>query len=404
MERSALDTDPEAYKAVHGLLDEPSADALLTGRELEVRTLTRDVVAREVAPRAATLDETRGFAGESVQALARAGLVGLIFPRRLGGTGDTHVAYAVAMEEITAGCAATSLVFMTQMHAGHPILTEGSDALAERYIPGLLDGSVYGSLGITEPNAGSDVASLQTTARKTGDGYVVNGSKTFITTGDKAGVIVCFATVDRSRGREGVTAFVIDGSWPGVSRGQPFDKLGMHGSTTAELFFDDVHVPEDHLLGEEGKGWGVMLSSVVKSRISAAAQGVGLARAAYARTLSALSRIYGRQLPDDVTFALADLRGQILQGRLLLVAMARQVDEHGAVSPDQIGIMKQVCTDLGFRASVEAARILGPFGDLKALGVERCLRDAKVTQIYDGTNEIQRLLIGRATTRAQESL
>src|SRR5690606_28706292 len=269
------------------------------------------------------------------------------------------------MEAITAGCAATSLAFMTQLHAGHPILTEGSDALAERYIPGLLDGSVYGSLGITEPNAGSDVASLQTTARKTGDGYVVNGSKTFITTGDKAGVIVCFATVDRSRGREGVTAFVIDGSWPGVSRGQPFDKLGMHGSTTAELFFDDVRVPEDHLLGEEGKGWGVMLSSVVKSRISAAAQGVGLARAAYARTLSALSRIYGRRLPDDVTFALADLRGQILQGRLLLVAMARQVDEHGAVSPDQIGIMKQVCTDLGFRASVEAARILGPFGDLK---------------------------------------
>lgn len=404
MEVLELDTDPAAYLAVHGLLDEPAADALLTDREREVRALARDVVAREVAPRAAALDADHEFAGESVQALARAGLMGLIFPARLGGTDDSHVSYAVAMEEISAGCAATSLVFMTQMHAGYPILTAGSDALAEQYVPGLLDGSVYGSLGITEPNAGSDVASLQTTARRVDDGYLLNGSKTFITTGDKAGVIVCFASVDRTRGRDGVTAFVVDGGWPGVGHGRPFDKLGMHGSSTAELFFDDVHVPADHLLGEEGQGWGVVMGSVVKSRISAAAQGVGIARAAYARTLVALSQIHGPRLPDDATFALADLRGRILQGRLLLLAMARQVDLHGTVSPDQIGLMKQACTDLGFQASVDAVRILGPVGDLRTLGVERCLRDAKVTQIYDGTNEIQRLLIGRATTRALGSL
>jgi alkylation response protein AidB-like acyl-CoA dehydrogenase len=404
MELLGLDTDPAVHLAVHGLLDEPAADALLTDREREVRALARGVVAREVAPRAAALDATRGFAGESVQALARAGLMGLIFPTRLGGTEDSHVSYAVTMEEIAAGCAATSLVFMTQMHAAYPILTAGSDALAEQYVPGLLDGSVYGSLGITEPNAGSDVASLQTTAKRVDDGYLLNGSKTFITTGDKAGVIVCFASVDRSRGRDGVTAFVVDGSWPGVGHGQPFDKLGMHGSSTAELFFDDVHVPADHLLGEEGKGWGVVMGSVVKSRISAAAQGVGIARAAYARTLAALSQIHGPRLPDDATFALADLRGRILQGRLLLLTMARQVDVRGTVSPDQIGMMKQACTDLGFQASVDAVRILGPVGDLRTLGVERCLRDAKVTQIYDGTNEIQRLLIGRATTRALGSL
>jgi len=330
--------------------------------------------------------------------------MGLIFPRRLGGSDDSHVAYAMAMEEIAAGCAATSLVFMTQMHAAYPIFVAGSDALAERYIPGLLDGSVYGALGITEPSAGSDVASLRTAARRVSDGYVVNGSKTFITTGDRAGVIVCFATVDHALGRDGVTALVIDGSTPGVSRGRPFDKLGMHGSSTAELFFDDVHVPGDHLLGEEGGGWSVVMSSVVKSRISAAAQGVGLARAAYARTLAALSARHGRRLPDEATFALAQLRGQILQGRLLLIAAARQVDAEGTVPPDRIGIMKQACTDLGFRAAVDAARILGPLGDLADLGVERCVRDAKVTQIYDGTNEIQRLLIGRATARALESL
>lgn len=399
-----IDTDPKAYLALHDLLDEPAADAALTGREREVRRLARDVVAREVAPRAAALDETRGFAHESVQALARAGLGGLIFPERLGGTGDTNVAYAVAMEEITAGCAATSLVFMTQTHAAYPILLAGTEELQERYVPGLLDGSRYGSLGITEPDAGSDVASLTTTAAPTPGGWSLSGQKTFITTGDRADVIICFATVDRSLGRGGITAFVVEGGWRGVGRGRPFHKMGMHGSSTAELFFDQVEIPRGNLLGEEGGGWSVVMSSVVKSRISAAAQGVGLARAAYARTLAALTRLHGRRLPDEHTFALADLRGRILQGRLLLHAVARRVDAGPRVTPGEIGIMKQSCTDLGFLAAVEAARILGPYGDLAVLGVDRCLRDAKVTQIYDGTNEIQRLLVGRETTRAMEGM
>jgi alkylation response protein AidB-like acyl-CoA dehydrogenase len=401
-----LDRDPAAYLAMHEALDEPSADELLTEREREVRALTRDVVAHEVAPHAADVDRTHTFVHDGVQALAAAGLTGLVFPRRLGGTGDSNVAYAVAMEEITAGCASTSLVFMTQMHAGYPILLAGSDALAEQYVPGLLDGSRYGSLAITEPGAGSDVASLRTTAELSEDGstYVVNGSKTFITTGDRADVVVCFASTDRSAGRRGVTALVLDGGWDGVGHGQPFDKLGMHGSSTAELFLDDVRVPADHLLGAPGEGWAVVMRSVVKSRISAAAQGVGLARAAYARTVQALTQLHGGAIPDAESFALATLRGRILQGRLLLLAVARQVDVADEISPGQIGMMKQSCTDLGWDAAVEAVRLLGPYGDLADLGVERCLRDAKVTQIYDGTNEVQRLLIGRDTGRTMKEL
>ncbi|WP_131736573.1 acyl-CoA dehydrogenase family protein [Actinomadura roseirufa] len=401
-----IDVDPAAYATVHGLLDEPAADAALTGRELEIRALARDVVAREVAPRAAELDAGGGFAHDGVQALARAGLGGLIFPEHLGGTGDTNVAYAVAMEEITAGCAATSLVFMTQTHTAYPILLAGTEELQRAYIPGLLDGSRYGSLGITEPDAGSDVSALTTTATPAGDGaadgWSLSGQKTFITTGDRADVIVCFATVDRSLGRGGITAFVVEGGWPGVARGRPFRKMGMHGSSTAELFFERVAVPRANLLGTEGGGWSLVMSSVVKSRVSAAAQGVGLARAAYARALAFLIRLHGPRLPDEETFALAGLRGRILRGRLLLHSVARRVDTDPGVSPGEIGMMKQACTDLGFEVSVEAARILGPYGDLAVLGVERCLRDAKVTQIYDGTNEIQRLLIGRETTRAWE--
>ncbi|MDF1704905.1 MAG: acyl-CoA dehydrogenase family protein [Aeromicrobium sp.] len=400
----ALDSDAGAYVAVHDRLDEPSADVGLSSRELDVRRATRDVAARVLAPLAAEFDRTHEFTHVGVQALATAGLGGLVFPPHLGGTGDSNVAYAVAMEEVAAACPSTSLVFMTQMHAAYPILLAGDDDLQRRYIPGLLDGSAYGSLGITEPDAGSDVSSLATTATATDQGWSVSGQKTFITTGDRADVIICFATVDRTRGRDGITAFVLEGDWDGVSRGAPFAKLGMHGSSTAELFLDDVQVPRANLLGTEGAGWKVVMSSVVKSRISAAAQGVGIARAVYARTLLTLRALHGPRLPDDLTFALAEMRGQLLEGRLLLHAVARQVDHDSAVSAGQIGIMKQRCTDLGFRAAVTAVGLLGAYGDLADVGVERYLRDAKVTQIYDGTNEIQRLLIGREITRAMEDI
>jgi alkylation response protein AidB-like acyl-CoA dehydrogenase len=394
-----IDSDSKAYRELHESLDESVTDALLDERELRVRSQVREVVAAEVAPRAARADQTHEFVRDSYRALAEAGLAGFLFPKSLGGTADTNVAYAVAMEEITAGCAATSLVYMTQTHAAYPIMMAGSAELAEAYIPKLLSGAAYGSLAITEPNAGSDAASLQSVAAPVADGYSLSGSKTFITTGDKADVIVCFATVDRARGRDGVTAFVLNGSWPGLERGKPLSKMGMHGSSTAELFFDGVPIPADHRLGEEGGGWRIVMNSVIKSRISAAAQGVGLARGAYGRTLRALTRLHGAKLPDEAAFALATLRGQILQGRLLLLAVAREVDRSSTPNAGQIGIMKQACTDLGWQVAREAMRVLGPYGDLADLGVERCLRDAKVTQIYDGTNEVQRLLIARDTAR-----
>jgi alkylation response protein AidB-like acyl-CoA dehydrogenase len=385
---------------VSALLDEPAVDASLTQREREVRESVRAVVARDIVAGATELDRDHRFAHEGVQALSAAGLGGLLFPETYGGTNDSNVAYALAIEEIAAACPSTSLVFMTQMHAAYPIYQVGSDALRDRYVASLVAGDTYGSLGVTEPNAGSDVSSLSTTARRVDGGWSVSGQKTFITTGDRADVIICFATIDKSLGRDGVTAFVIEGDWPGVHRGRPFDKLGMHGSTTAELVFDEVRVPDENVLGEVGKGWSVVMGSVGKSRISAAAQGIGIARAAYAHALTALVRRHGTRLPDDVTFALADLRGRIVQGRLLLHSVARLIDADPTTSTAQIGMMKQGCTDLGWRACVEATGLLGPHGDLEAHQIERFLRDAKVTQIYDGTNEIQRLLIGRETNRS----
>ncbi|RZU32380.1 acyl-CoA dehydrogenase family protein [Blastococcus saxobsidens] len=398
-----LDTDPHAYLALHGALDEEVADALLDPREREVRDRTREVVAEHVAPGAAARDRDHVFAHDSYQALARAGLGGLLVPEEYGGTADGTVAYAAAMEEITAGCPATSLVYMTQMHAAYPILHAGTAELAQRYVPGLVDGSRYGSLGVTEPGAGSDASSLRTLAvADTGadglpTGYAITGSKTFITTGDRSDVVVCFATVDPRAGRRGITAFVVDGDAPGLSRGAPMVKTGMHGSTTAEVFFDRTPVPVTHRLGGEGEGWAIVVSSVTKSRISAAAQGVGLARGAYAHALAALHRAHGGELPPDTAFALADMRSAILRGRLTLLGVAREVDRTGGATGGAIALMKQACTDIGWQVAVAATKVLGRVGDLAASGVERYLRDAKVTQIYDGTNEVQRLLIARDT-------
>jgi len=397
----SLDEDPDAYLAAHAALDESVSDALLDSREREVRDAVRSIVAREVAPRAAEVDRDHTFAAQGYQALAAAGLAGLVFPEALGGTGDTHVAYAAAMEEIAAGCAATSLIYMTQTHAAYPILAAGGPQLAEAYIPALLRGETYGAMAITEPDAGSDVAAITTRATPVPDedAYLLSGAKTFITTGDRAGVVVCFVTTDPRAGRRGITAFVVESDQAGFSTGTPFHKMGMHGSSTAEIFLSDVRVPASHRLGEEGTGWDVVMASVGKSRISAAAQGVGIARNAYARTVLALRRIHGTRLPEDVSFALAEMRGDILRGRLQLLATAREVDAVEHPSPAHIGIMKQSCTDLGWRISVAASGLLGHYGDLAGLGVERCLRDAKVTQIYDGTNEVQRLLIARDTER-----
>lgn len=400
----ALDSDPESYLDWHGAADETVSDRLLNDRELQVRTEIRRIVAAEVAPRAAATDRDGLFAGDGYRALARAGYGGLIFPEALGGTGDSHVAYAAAIEEIAAGCPATSLIYMTQTHAAYPILLAGSDDLARRYIPGLLNGNQYGSMAITEPDAGSDVAGISTRATpavlSTGEaGYTVSGAKTFITTGDRADVIVLFASTDPKQGRNAVTALVVEGSSAGVTRGRPFQKMGMHGSGTAELFFSDLEVPAENRLGAEGSGWKLVMSSVIKSRISAAAQGVGMARAAYVRTLAALRQIHGPRLPEEAKSALAQMRGEILRGRLLLLSTAREVDVAETPSTAQIGMMKQACTDLGWSVSLAAAGILGPFGDYAELGVERMLRDVKVTQIYDGTNEVQRLLIGRDIER-----
>ncbi|GLZ07505.1 acyl-CoA dehydrogenase [Actinomadura sp. NBRC 104412] len=379
-------------------LDEHVPDTLLGPAELELRERLRTVLASEVAPRAAEVDAAGAFAGPSYQALARAGLARLLFRPEHGGTGHGTVAYAMAVAEIAAVCASTSLIYMTQTHAAFPILVAGTEAQRHEYLPSLCSGERYGSLAITEPEAGSDVAALRTVAYRDGAGYLLDGAKTFITTGDRADVIVCFATVDPAAGRDGLTAFIVEGDAPGLRRGRVLDKLGMHGSTTAELFLDGVRVPAGALLGREGGGWELSMRSVVKSRISAAAQGVGIATGAY---LAGLDRLHaGGRPPQRVAFALAELRTAIAAARLLLYATAAAADR--ADAPDlvaEVAMLKLACTDLGVHVADTMTGLLGGAGDLTGTGVEHRLRDAVVTQIYDGTNNVQRLLVDRDTRK-----
>jgi alkylation response protein AidB-like acyl-CoA dehydrogenase len=388
------------------LLDEPLTDRLLPPEGLALRAELRAVLARDVAPRAERVDVTHEFAGESYQALAGAGLAGVLFPKAYGGLEGATVTYAMAVEEIAAVCGSTSLIYMTQTHAALPLLFVGRPQQQERYLPGLCDGTLYGSLAITEPDAGSDAGSLRTVATREGDGYVLNGSKTFITTGDRADVIICFATVDRSARQRGITAFLVPGDSAGLRRGRVLAKLGMHGSSTAELFFEDLALPAEARLGGEGEGWAIVLQSVLKSRVSAAAQGVGLARGAYSRALAWArdSGFLGTGERQEVEFRLASLRTEILLRRLMLYSVANALDAGDGSDLDaQIAMMKLTCTDLGMAVATAAVELLGPIGDLRSSGVERYLRDAKVTQIYDGTNQIQQLLIARDTARRIKS-
>ena len=382
------------------------ADSDLSAEDRSVRDRVREIVERDVAPRAAELDRTGAFPEAGYRALASAGLAGLLIAPEHGGSGHSTLAYAAAMEEIAAACGSTSLVYMTQMHAAFPIEAFGTATQKRRHLPRLCSGEIYGSIAITEPDGGSDVAALRTSARPTADGWHLSGSKTFITTGDRAGVVVVFATVDAA-GRDGITAFLVEPPLGGVTAGPALSKLGMRGSSTVELSFD-VDLPADAVLGPLGGGFGVAMRSVVKTRISAAAQGLGLARGALNAGVVAARRA---GLLDPSTLSgqaiqaeLAQLRTEVAAGRTLLRRTAALVD---AAAGDETGPArltaevaeaKLFCTDLGVSVADRVVDLLGPAGDLAESTAERCLRDAKVTQIYDGTNQIQRVLIARDTS------
>ncbi len=362
------------------------------------------VIAEVIAPGAIDTDRQGTFPREQIAALADAGVGGLLMPEGLGGQETSTATYAEALAAVAAACGSTSTVWMTQMHCAHPIHLQGREDQQVAWIPRLCSGEAIGAIALTEPEAGSDVASMRTAARLDGDHYVVNGEKTFISNGDVADVIVLFATVDPKLGKDGITAFLVDtAAVEGLRCGVPMKKLGQKGASTVTLGFEDCRIPVAARLGEEGEGYPLLLRSVTKSRISAAAQGIGFAQGAFD---AAVSYCAERDLlssrsrhAQDLQFELARLRAEIAAARAMLVVVSDLVDASAEDPLAEVSMAKLHCTALGVSVSSSCVELLGEDGDRNDMGVERRLRDAKITEIYDGTNQVQSMLIARDILR-----
>ena len=368
--------------------------------------LTR-VLRDTVEPEARHVDERHVFPHASLRALADAGLGCLLMPKELGGQSARTSEYADTVSRIAAVCGSTSTVYMTQLHCAHPIHLQGSAEQHQRWIPSISSADAIGAIALTEPDAGSDVAAMRTTARRDGDDYVINGNKIFISNGDLADVIVLFATVDPSRGKDGITAFLIDtAAVKGLEAGKPMHKLGQKGASTVALSFDDCRVPADAVLGDEGDGYPLLLKSVQKSRISAAAQGIGFATGAFEATVRYcadhdLLSTQNRSA-QDLQFTLAVLRSEIYAAHAMLERVCDLVDDGDGDPTVEVSMAKLHCTAVGVRVSNTCVELLGQDGDRVDLGVERRLRDAKITEIYDGANQVQSMLIARGIRLASQ--
>jgi alkylation response protein AidB-like acyl-CoA dehydrogenase len=371
----------------------------LSEDERQTRDLARSIARERVAPLAAQVDEAELYPGESLRYLAEAGLMGLYIPEAYGGTGLGALAFCCAVEEIAWACASTAVIYLVQYAAGYPIVSHGTDAQKRRYLPRLAGGEITAALSISEPGAGSDAASMTTTAVRKGDRYVLNGSKMWVTNGSQAGVITLFATVDRTRGHKGVTAFLVEPTFPGFAVGKLERKMGIRGSPTVAIHLTDCEVPVGNRLGEEGEGFRVALGALDRSRPAVGGQAVGIAQAAldaavgYARE----RRQFDKPIAEfqGIQFMLADMAMHVHASRLLVHHAAALVDRGATGTALESSMAKCFAGDAAMKVTTDAVQVFGGYGYTREYPVERFMRDAKITQIYEGTNQIQRVVIAR---------
>ena len=365
--------------------------------------LAREVAEREIAPHAAEADEQESFPWHSIRKLSEQGLMGLNMPERFGGGGAPYLTYVMVVEEIARACASTAIIYTTQTHCAHPIIAEGSPGLQERYLPELASGAKLGAIAITEPGAGSDVAAMQSTALREGDAYRVNGNKIFITTGEKSDTVVVFASVDRDRRREGISVFVVEKGWPGFRVGKVEKKMGLRGSDTAELILEDCRVPAKNMIGGEGRGFALVTDMLNKSRPNIAAIAVGVADAACGTAMRfAQERVqFGQPIAamQAIQALIADMVTQISAARLLTHQAARSLDTNAPEVPLHSSMAKLFASDMAMQVTTNAVQVLGGYGYMRDYAVERYMRDAKVTQIFEGTNQVQRGIIANRVMR-----
>ncbi|TMD72551.1 MAG: acyl-CoA dehydrogenase [Chloroflexi bacterium] len=372
-------------------------DLELAPEHASFRAGVRELAQGVVQPLAAEVDRDHRFPQEAIDAAAQSGLLGVLIPRRYGGAGLDALAFAICVEELAQACASTAVIVDVHTSVGtEPILLFGDDEQKSRWLPRLATGELLGAFALTEPASGSDAASLTTTARRNGDGYVLNGTKVFITNIGHAGLYVVFARTGPDEKAAGVTAFLVPADARGVRVGQVFHKMGLHGSPTGELILEDVSVPAANRLGAEGQGFTVAMRALDSGRIGISGQALGIGQAAVDET-RALMRDRGHDQGDD--FTLADMATRVESARLLAY-QAAWLCSRGLPFTRQASMSKLHCTDTAMQVALDALQIAGPEGAASGSPLERHVRDAKALQIYEGSNQIQRIVIARDLLRA----
>jgi alkylation response protein AidB-like acyl-CoA dehydrogenase len=366
----------------------------------ELRAVVRELAVEQIAPRAAAIDETAEFPQDLRELLAKQDLLGTCFGEEHGGTALDTVAQTILVEEIARADATTSLIPIVQKLGALPIMLAGSNEQKDRYFPRLASGEWLIAFALTEAAAGSDVASNRMRATRDGDDYVLNGSKRFITHGSVADVLTVFALTDPAAGgRKGMSAFIVEVETPGFAAPRIEHKMGIRGSPTAELTFDDVRVPSANLIGGEGEGFRIAMATLDRSRLSIAAQAVGIAQGALdAAVAYAVDRKqFGERVADfqGIQWMLADMASQTEAARQLTYAAAARVDANAPDLPYWTSSAKLVAGDTAMRVTTDAVQVLGGYGYITEYPVERMMRDAKITQLYEGTQQIQRLIVAR---------
>src|SRR5829696_377684 len=364
----------------------------------DFRATIRQIARERVAPRAAEIDATGEYPWDIRRLLAEQDILGLPVEAEHGGTGTGTLMLQVAVEEIAWACASSALILMVQELGTLPITRFGSDDLKERYLPRCATGEWSPAFCLSEPEAGSNTAALRTTAVRDGDGWVINGTKNWISNAGVADFYVVFAVTDRENRR--LSAFVVDKDTPGLSIGKLEHKLGIRGSPTGSPVFEDVRVPHENMIGLEGKGMSVALGTLERTRLGAAAQAVGIAQGAtdYANAYAKERIAFGKPLHDlqGIQFKLADMQTRTAAARELLYKASAMADRGEPGLGQWTSMAKLFASDTAMAVTVEAVQVLGGYGYVTEYPVERMMRDAKITQIYEGTNEIQRVVIARA--------
>ena len=374
-------------------------DFILSADQRMLRDTVRRIAEEKFAPLAAEIDEKEIFPKESVKVLAENGLLGVQIPEEYGGAGAGMLAMVLVVEEIARVCASTSVILTTQALASDPLLLAGSEEQKKNYLYRLASGECLGACGITEPGAGSDVTGMKTMAKKVDGGYVLNGSKIFITNGGEADIVTVLAYTDKEKGNRGISMLIVEKGDAGFSVGKKEHKLGLHGSDTRELIFEDVFLPKERLLGPEGQGFKTLMTTFNYTRPAVGGQALGIAQGALDAAIKyAKERVqFGKTLASfqGMQWMLAEMALAVETARSIVYRAASMIDTEpeSADLPRIASMAKWYASDVAMKVTTDAVQVLGGYGYVREYPVERMMRDAKITQIYEGTNQIQRMIV-----------